>query len=133
MNPKILVQEMLSGKRELILGLKHEPGVGLAVVVGIGGIFSEVLHDIAIRVAPLTNFDANEMLDELRSRAMLDGVRGLGAVKKSALIDILIKLSDMAIHHSERIAELDINPLIIKDDGQSLFAVDVLVKAKPAL
>ena len=133
MNPKILVQEMLSGKRELILGLKHEPGVGLAVVVGIGGIFSEVLHDIAIRVAPLTNFDANEMLDELKARAMLDGVRGLGPVQKSALIDILIKISHMAIHHSERIAELDINPLIIKDDGQSLFAVDVLVKAKPAL
>ena len=92
-----------------------------------------MLHDIAIRVAPLTNFDANEMLDELKARAMLDGVRGLGPVQKSALIDILIKISHMAIHHSERIAELDINPLIIKDDGQSLFAVDVLVKAKPAL
>ena len=123
----VLVQEMHAGKRELILGLKHEPGVGLAVVLGIGGIFSEVLHDIAIRVAPLTPLDAGEMLDGLRARAMFDGVRGLGAVPRALLSDLLVKLSDLAVRHAGRIAELDINPVIVSDDGKAVVAVDVLV------
>ncbi|MDO9089767.1 MAG: acetate--CoA ligase family protein [Rubrivivax sp.] len=123
----MLVQEMAVGRRELILGLKHEPGVGLAVVVGMGGIFSEALRDIAIRVAPLTLLDAEEMLDELRARALLGAMRGLGAVPRALLVDLLMKLSDLAVRQTGRITELDINPLIVRDDGQSVAAVDVLV------
>ncbi len=124
----VLVQEMVTGKRELILGLKHEPGVGLAVVVGMGGIFSEVLRDIAIRVAPVTPLDAAEMLDELRSRALLDATRGLGAVPRVLLVDLLVKLSDLAVRQTGYIMELDINPLIVRDDGQGVAAIDVLVR-----
>lgn len=122
----VLVQEMATGRRELILGLKHEPGVGLAVVVGMGGIFSEALRDIAIRVAPVTPFDAAEMLDELRSRALLGATRGLGAVPRQLLVDLVVRLSDLAVRQTGHLVELDINPLIVRDDGQGVTAVDVL-------
>lgn len=123
----VLVQEMVSGKRELILGLKHEPGVGMAVMIGAGGIFSEMVRDISIRVAPLTRFDAEEMQNELRARAMFDGVRGLAPVPRALMIDLLMKLSDLAVAHGQAITELDINPMIIRDDGSNCVAVDVLV------
>lgn len=124
----VLVQQMAEGRRELILGLKQEPGVGMAVVVGIGGIFSECLHDIAIRVAPLTRFDAREMLSELAGRALLGAVRGLSPVSSELLEELLLRLSDLAVARAREIEELDINPLILSDDGRSAWAVDVLVK-----
>ena len=123
----VLVQEMIAGKREVILGLKHEAGVGLAVVIGVGGIFSEVYRDIAVRVAPLTAFDGEEMIGELRARRMFDGIRGMAAVPPALLADVLLKLSDIAARHAGRITELDINPLIIRDDASACVAVDVLV------
>ncbi len=123
----ILVQEMASGKRELIVGLKHEPGVGMAVMLGLGGIFSEVFKDISTRVAPLTALDAREMAGELRSHAMLGHVRGLGPVPPEMLSDLLCRLSNIAISNPDRIRELDINPLIVRDDGSACVAVDVLV------
>lgn len=125
----MLVQEMIAGRREVILGLKYEPGLGLAVVIGMGGVFSEVLHDISIRVAPLTRFDAEEMTSELRARRMFDGIRGLQAVPPALLTDVLLKLSDIAVRYAGRITELDINPLIIRDDASACVAVDVLVSA----
>lgn len=123
----ILVQEMIAGKREIILGLKHEPGVGLAVVAGVGGVFSEVFRDVSIRVAPLTRFDAGEMLGELRARRMFDAVRGLAAVPPALLADLVLKLSGIAVRYAGFISELDINPLIIRDDATACVAVDVLV------
>lgn len=124
----VLAQEMITGKRELILGLKKEPLLGLAVVVGVGGIFSELFRDISIRLAPLTAFDAEEMLSELRSRAMFDGIRGLAPVPRTTLVALLMKLSDLAVRHGGTIEELDINPVIVRDDGSACVAVDVLVK-----
>ena len=128
--PSMLMQEMHAGKREMILGLKYEPGIGLAVMVGIGGIFSEVLKDFAVRVAPLSVLDAQEMIGDLRGRAMLDAVRGLGAVPRTLLVELLLKLSDLAERRADTLDELDINPLIITDDGQSATAVDVLVSCR---
>jgi len=122
----VLVQAMVTGRRELLLGLKREPSVGTAVVVGMGGIFSELLQDIATRVAPLTALDAREMLSELSGHALLGAARGLGAVADGLLVDLLLNLSDLAIMQGERIRELDINPVIIGDDGRSAVAVDVL-------
>jgi acyl-CoA synthetase (NDP forming) len=124
----MILQEMHAGKRELILGLKHEPRLGLAIMIGLGGIFSEVLKDFAVRVAPLSTLDAEEMLGELRGKALLQEVRGLGAVQHGLLSDLLLKLSDLAVRHADTIQELDINPMIIRDDGQAVVAVDVLVK-----
>jgi acetyltransferase len=119
---------MAGGRRELILGLKRERGVGVAVVLGLGGVFSEALRDIAIRVAPLTRLDAEEMAEELRGRAILAGLRGLGPARPGMLTELLLGLSGLAERHADRIEELDVNPLILADDGASCAAVDVLVR-----
>ena len=128
----VLVQEMIAGKREVILGLKHEPGVGLAVAIGVGGIFSEVFRDIAIRVAPLTAFDAEEMISEWRARRRFDGYRGMTTVAPALFADVLLKLSAMAVRYADHITELDINPMIIRDDASACVAVDVLVSGPGA-
>jgi len=122
-----LVQEMIAGKREIIVGLKHEPGIGYALLVGLGGIFSEVLNDVSIRIAPITRFDANEMIGEIRARKIFDGIRGLEAIPRSSLSDVLLGVSGLVDQYPGAIAELDINPLIILDDGSACIAVDVLV------
>lgn len=123
-----VVQEMADGRRELILGLKREPGLGMAVMIGLGGVFSEALRDVAIRVAPLTPLDAEEMVQELRGRAILGGARGLGPARPEMITDLLLGLSGLAERYAERIEELDVNPLILADDGASCAAVDVLVR-----
>jgi acetyltransferase len=129
----VLVQEMHSGRRELILGLEQEAGIGTAVLLGIGGIFSEVLHDVAIRVAPVSDFDAVEMLGELRTKGLLQAVRGMGAVPESVLTELVTGVSRIAERYPDAIAELDINPLIVSDDGRSVVAVDVLVRRRGSL
>jgi acetate---CoA ligase (ADP-forming) len=128
----VLVQEMHGGRRELILGLKQESGVGTAVLLGIGGIFSEVLQDVSVRVAPVTGFDALEMVSELRGRSLLRGARGLAPVPDALIADLVTKLSDLALRCGETLAELDVNPLIVRDDGQAGVAVDVLVRPPSA-
>ena len=124
----VLVQEMLSGKRELILGMRHEPGLGAAVVLGIGGIFSEVMRDIAVRPATLSALDAAEMIAELRGRALLGPVRGLGAVRPGMIEGILQRFAALALGIAGRFTEFEVNPLILADDGQSCVAVDVLAQ-----
>jgi acetyltransferase len=91
-------------------------------------VFSEALRDIAIRVAPLTRLDAEEIVQELRGRAILGGLRGLGSARPGMLTDMLLGLSRVAERHADRIEELDVNPLILADDGASCAAVDVLVR-----
>jgi acetate---CoA ligase (ADP-forming) len=128
----VLVQEMHGGRRELMRGLKQESGVGTAVLLGIGGIFSEVLQDVSVRVAPVTGFDALEMVSELRGRSLLRGARGLAPVPDALIADLVTKLSDLALRCGETLAELDVNPLIVRDDGQAGVAVDVLVRPPSA-
>ena len=124
----VLVQEMVVGRRELILGLRREPGIGPAVVFGFGGIFSEVLRDVAVRLAPVSAFDVEEMVAELRSRALLADVRGLGAARPGLLADVIGRFSGLVLQQPG-LAEFEINPLILADDGQSCAAVDVLTGA----
>jgi len=126
----VLVQEMARGRREIMLGLKQEPGLGPALVLGLGGIFAETLRDTATRLAPLSCFDAAEMVRELRARALFGAVRGLGAVPPTLIEELLLRLSGLALRHRDWIEELDVNPVIIGDDGATLTAVDVLVRAK---
>jgi acetyltransferase len=127
----VLVQEMFGGRRELILGIRHEPMLGPAVVFGLGGIFSEVMRDISVRMAPVSGFDVAEMIAELRGSALLGPVRGLGAVRKGLLDDVIQRFSALVLRHGEMLAEFEINPLILADDGQSCAAVDVMVGRQP--
>ncbi|NIA19163.1 MAG: carboxylate--amine ligase [Xanthomonadaceae bacterium] len=120
----VLVQEMVQGKRELAVGLTRDTQFGPCVMFGLGGIFTEILKDIAFRVAPLEKLDALEMMQEIRGHKILAAVRGLEAVDIDALADILINLGRIGLEHKQ-IKEIDINPIIIS--GTSPIVVDALV------
>ncbi len=123
-----LVEEMVSGI-ELIIGSSVDPQFGRMIMLGLGGIFVEVFKDVVFRIEPITEKDALEMIDELKGRAMLEGVRGQKPVDKKRLADILLKVSRGLKAHPE-IAELDINPLIATSKGFK--AVDARVLLNPA-
>jgi acetate---CoA ligase (ADP-forming) len=98
--------------KELILGIKTEPGLGKVVLVGLGGIYVEVFHDVSVRFAPLTLHDTEAMLNELKSKALLEGARGESKIPLEPIYDALIRLSQLALDFPE-IESLDINPLLV--------------------
>lgn len=120
----ILVQRMIKGDRELVLGMSRDPGFGPCVMLGFGGIFAEALADVSFRVAPLSYDDAKEMINDLTTAKIFQEFRGMPSVDVDALAKILVALGDIAINHPE-IKEIDINPLII--EGSSPVAVDGLI------
>jgi len=120
----VLVQQMIRGQRELVVGLTRDPQFGPCVMFGLGGIFTEILKDSAFRVAPLEKGDALDMMQEIKAHKILDAVRGLEAVDRELLADILIKVGKIGIENSH-IKEIDINPIIIS--GGKPVAVDALV------
>lgn len=121
---KVLVQEMVSGRRELVMGMTRDQQFGPCVMFGLGGIFTEVLGDIAFRKAPLDAKDAYTMMDGIKSHRILDAIRGMQAVDKEQIVTMLINLGQLALD-MEQIAEIDINPLIIS--GSKAVAVDALI------
>ncbi len=121
----ILVQPYIQGKREFMAGLFRDHQFGPVVMFGIGGILTEALSDVSFRLAPLTEKDANEMLNEIRAQKLLGKFRGEAAADRGRLIRTLMGLSKIGIDFPE-IAEIDINPLLITPDG-AVCAVDALV------
>lgn len=124
----LLVAPMVRGTRELIAGLSRDPQFGPTVLVGIGGILAEALEDVAIRLVPLTEVDAAEMLDELEHQKLLGPFRGEPEVDREVVADTLVALSALAEAHPE-IVSVDLNPLIIVDGAP--VAVDALVEVQP--
>lgn len=120
----VLVQQMIRGQRELVVGLTRDPQFGPCVMFGLGGIFTEILKDSAFRVAPLEKFDALDMMQEIKARKILDAVRGMEAVDRELMADMLITVGRIGIEN-ENIKEIDINPVIISN-GKPV-AVDALV------
>ena len=126
----VLVQEMLPPGLEAIIGIKKDPIFGPAVVFGLGGIFVEVLKDAVTRVAPLCEEDARSMINELKGKALLDGVRGQLPRDVDALVSILLKVSRLAVELEDSIEEMDINPLIVYEKGSGAVAADALIVPK---
>ena len=120
-----LVQPQIDGKREFLAGMFRDEQFGPVVMFGLGGIFTEALSDVTFRIAPLTEADAAEMLEDIRAKALLDAFRGEQAAIREQLIRTLTGLSRMA-EDSPDIAEIDINPLILTAKGD-ICAVDALV------
>lgn len=119
-----LVQEMVKGVRELVLGMIRDPQFGPCVMFGLGGIFTEILKDVSFRVAPLEKRDALEMMEEIRGRRILEAVRGMPAVDRDSLAEYLISLGNLGLEH-DVIQEVDVNPMIIR--GDKPIAVDALI------
>jgi acyl-CoA synthetase (NDP forming) len=120
----VMVEHMVTGKREFVVGLIRDHLFGPVVMFGLGGIFTEALHDVAFAVAPLNDVDAHELLEQIEARALLGPFRGLPAVDRDALVSVLQAVGKMAADHPE-IREIDVNPLLI--DGSTPVAVDALI------
>jgi acetyl-CoA synthetase (ADP-forming) len=120
----VLVQQMVKGQRELVVGLTRDPQFGPCVMFGLGGIFTEVLEDTSFRVAPIERRDALEMILEIKAHKILEAIRGMEPADKDMLADILIAVGRLGIENAA-IMEIDINPVIISR-GKPV-AVDALV------
>lgn len=126
----VLVQEMVGGGIEAIVGITNDALFGPAVMFGLGGIFAEVLKDVSFRLAPITPAIAREMIEEIKGYPVLAGARGRPAADVDALVDALVRLSALAVDLKDHIAELDINPLIVMPKGQGVKAADALIRMK---
>ncbi|OGA03280.1 MAG: acetyl-CoA synthetase [Betaproteobacteria bacterium RIFCSPLOWO2_02_64_14] len=115
-----LVEEMAPAGQEIVVGGVRDPQFGPLVMVGLGGIFVEVLADVSFRICPITRRDAGEMLDELKGAALLRGARGRKPVSRTAIVDVLLKVGGeggLLMTHAQDIAEADINPVVVSEHG----------------
>jgi len=125
---RISVQKMANEPiTELIIGMTTDPQFGPALMFGIGGILVELLEDVSFRIAPITEYDANEMIHEIKGFPILDGYRGKPKADIKAIVDTLMKISNLVINHEE-IYEMDLNPVFIYDKG--LICVDARIILK---
>ena len=123
-----LIEEMAPAGHELVVGGVQDPQFGPLVMVGLGGVFVEVFEDVAFGICPITARDAEAMLDELKSASVLAGARGGLVADRAAIVDVLLAVGGedgLLMTHGADIAELDVNPLIVSDDGA--VAVDARV------
>jgi len=124
----VIVQEWVEGdNREFVIGMTRDPQFGPCVMFGLGGIFTEALKDVSFRVAPLTEVDAMEMIDEIRTQKLLGEFRGSSPVDKKKLAEAIVGIGNLSSEYEE-IAEIDINPLVIEKGNP--VAVDALVILK---
>jgi len=123
----VLLQEMIKGRRELVMGLTRDPQFGPCVMFGLGGIFTEILKDISFRRAPLEIRDAQEMMQEIRGHKILDAVRGMEAADKKLLAHMLINLGRIGLDY-DSVMEIDLNPVIL--NGAKPVVVDALIVLK---
>jgi acyl-CoA synthetase (NDP forming) len=122
----VLAQEIACGT-EVIVGAVNDRYFGPVVMFGLGGVLTEVLHDVTHRFAPFDLATAREMLAEIKGAALLRGYRGAPALDIEALADTLVRISLLIADHSGRIRELDINPLFVRAAGQGVVAADALI------
>lgn len=120
----ILVQQMIKGSRELVIGMIRDAQFGPCVMFGLGGIFTEVLKDVSFRIAPLEKRDALEMAAEIKSAKILGAFRGMPPVDMDLLVSMLINMGQLGLD-LEGVKEVDVNPLIVS--GNKPVAVDALV------
>ena len=123
----VLLQEMIKGRRELVMGLTRDPQFGPCVMFGLGGIFTEILKDISFRRAPLEVRDALELMQEIRGHKILDAVRGMEAADKKQLTQMLIALGKIGLDY-DSVMEIDLNPVIL--NGAKPVVVDALIVLK---
>jgi acyl-CoA synthetase (NDP forming) len=128
----VVVQEMIKGLGEAIVGFRRDPRVGPVVAVGVGGILAEVYGDVAVRPAPVDLASARAMIAEVKGFAPLRGFRGLPEGDLDALAGIVVAVSQLAVAEGPAITEAEINPVIVRAKGAGAVAVDGLVVLMPS-
>lgn len=130
----VLVAPMLRGGTEMIAGVSQDPVFGPIVMVGMGGIFAEVLNDVAVQAAPVTEDEAMAMIRSLKMFPILDGARGQAKADVAAAARSVARLSEFAFRHRDDIADIDMNPILVRPQGQGVVVLDALMipRAVPA-
>ena len=121
----VLVSEMIATGLEMMVGVTRDPQFGPVATVAMGGVLVEILGDVQVGLAPVTPAEAIDMIDRLKGRKLLDGYRGSKRVDIDALVDVIVRVSELAADHAQRISEIDVNPVIM--GGQGAIAVDALI------
>jgi acetate---CoA ligase (ADP-forming) len=125
----LLIQEMVLGT-EVLIGARTDPQYGPFLIVGLGGIFVEVLKDVAIRLLPVDESEARAMLQELRSHKILQGFRGQAPRDVDALVKAMVGLSEIFAAHRNVLSDMEINPILVRPRGEGVAAVDVRLVRK---
>lgn len=125
-DPAVVVQESASGSTELILGMSTDPSFGPVIVVGMGGIFAEIFSDARTRPAPVTESEAEQMLESLKGTPLLKGARGRAHADIGELAKLIARFSELSVALAGRVASIDVNPLLIDDSGSPV-ALDAVV------
>lgn len=123
----VLVQQMKSGLAEVILGFKRDPQIGPVVALGVGGVLAEVYRDYSVRLAPVAFDEALSMIDEVKGLTVLSGFRGLPVGDKPALARAIVALSQLAAIGEGAVLEAEINPLLVRNEGEGVVGLDGLV------
>jgi len=130
----VLLQQMVKGLQEVIVGLSRDPVFGPVVLVGLGGVWVELLRDISLRICPVEKEDAVEMLKELKAYSLLNGFRGDEPTDVDSLVNLVLAVSRMGMDLDD-LAEMDLNPVKVGPRGAGAMAVDyriILNSARPS-
>jgi acyl-CoA synthetase (NDP forming) len=122
----ILVQEMAPKSTEVIIGSTNDPTFGTTIMFGLGGIFVEILKDVSFRLVPITKTDAEEMIEEIKAKKILEGARGMPKADKETIVNTLLATSKMLMECPE-IKELDINPVLVYEKGARIVDARVIL------
>lgn len=128
----VLVQEYVEGGHEVLIGMTEDPNFGPLIVFGLGGVFVELIGDVAFRIHPLTDVDAHEMIEEVKSAQLLSGYRGGAAGDIPAVREALLRISALVADLPE-IMEMDLNPVKVAEPGRGLSVVDARVRVRPVV
>ena len=128
----VLVKRMANKGQEIILGINRDEAFGPMLMVGMGSVYVEVMKDVAFAPAPLTEDDAHALLEQLKGRALLDGMRGEPAADVSALVDLMFNLGCFAADFADTIQEFDLNPVLVHPAGNGVSVVDALIVKQDA-
>jgi hypothetical protein len=122
-----VVAPMVKRGVETIIGVNRDPVFGPVVMFGLGGVFVEAFKDVAFRVAPFGVSEARAMIDEVRGRVLLTGLRGQPPADEAALAETIARVSVFAAHNAEQIDSIDINPFVVLPAGEGGIALDALI------
>lgn len=124
---KFLVDQMEEKSVEIIIGLVQDPAFGLSIMVGIGGIYTELYKDVSFRVIPIDRYDAEEMIEEIKGKKLLEGFRNIKA-NKNLVIDLILKVSKIGEELMDRIDQLDLNPVFVYKDKTCVIDAKLILK-----
>ncbi|MFH1101171.1 MAG: acetate--CoA ligase family protein [Methanobacteriota archaeon] len=123
----LLVDQMAETGVEIIIGLVQDPTFGLSIMCGVGGIFTELYKDVSFRVVPIDRYDAEQMIEEIKGKKLLEGFRGMKANKK-LVVDLLLKVSRIGEELNTHLDQLDLNPVFVYENSTCVVDAKLIVK-----